>query len=176
MIVWSRYATPFGDGAVVCRGDRIAAILLPPARREKLETLVAAQAPEAREENSPGAFLRRVASDLSAYFRKGAAPGNLLPLIEWPRVPAFTKSILEHCAAIPRGGVLGYGELAGAAGFDRSRYGRAVGQVMARNPLPLVIPCHRVLTSDHRLGDYGGGLEMKRWLLECEGASPLVRG
>ena len=62
-----------------------------------------------------------------------------------------------------------YGELAAAAG--RPRAARAVGATMANNPVPIIVPCHRVLASDGTLGGYGGGLDMKRHLLRLEGAS-----
>ncbi len=67
----------------------------------------------------------------------------------------------------PPGVTTTYGELAAAAGRPGSA--RAVGTAMARNPVPLVVPCHRVLASGGGLGGYGGGLDMKRSLLAIEG-------
>ena len=72
--------------------------------------------------------------------------------------------------SVPAGSTIGYGELAARAG--RPDAVRAVGAAMAANPIPVVIPCHRVLTADGQLWDYGGGLARKRWLLEHEGALP----
>jgi methylated-DNA-[protein]-cysteine S-methyltransferase len=69
---------------------------------------------------------------------------------------------------VPAGATTSYGELATAAG--RPGAARAVGSAMANNPVPIIVPCHRVLASDGKLGGYGGGLEMKRKLLELEGA------
>lgn len=175
MMMWSRYATPFGNGAVVCRNDRIRCIVLPPVGGRMLEAMVREEEPEAREAVRPDAFVRKAVGELERYFAEGETPGDLLSLIEWPEVPAFTRRILEACAGIPRGEVTGYGELAERAGYAGSKYGRAVGNVMATNRLPLVIPCHRVVTSDLRLGNYGGGLAMKQLLLEREGALASVR-
>ncbi|MDI6727175.1 MAG: MGMT family protein [Smithellaceae bacterium] len=79
----------------------------------------------------------------------------------------FQQRVLLECWRIPRGRVSSYGTLAARAGCPDGA--RAVGGVMAANPLPLLIPCHRVVRSDGRLGDFGGGIEMKRTLLQREG-------
>jgi len=68
------------------------------------------------------------------------------------------------------GKTISYGELAEAVGHPGAA--RAVGTAMARNPVPIVVPCHRVLASGGGLGGYGGGLEMKEALLRLEGALP----
>jgi methylated-DNA-[protein]-cysteine S-methyltransferase len=81
----------------------------------------------------------------------------------------FRRSVLEtlHRLVGP-GETVSYAELAEMSG--RPGAARAVGTVMARNPMPIVVPCHRVVASNGGLGGYGGGLEMKRALLELEGA------
>ncbi|HEY4427552.1 MAG TPA: MGMT family protein, partial [Solirubrobacteraceae bacterium] len=71
-------------------------------------------------------------------------------------------------AAIPYGGVLSYRDVAGAAGSPHGS--RAAGNALGSNPIPIVIPCHRVLRTSGNLGGYGGGIDRKRWLLELEGA------
>lgn len=80
----------------------------------------------------------------------------------------FRRHVLEACARIPRGQVASYGELARRVGSPRAS--RAVGNTMRTNPLPIVIPCHRVVGSDGKLTGFGGGLDLKRRLLELEGA------
>ncbi len=78
------------------------------------------------------------------------------------------RAVLDAlCAGAPYGKVITYGELAKRAGCPGGA--RRVGQIMARNPLPLVIPCHRVVAAGD-LGGYGGGLALKRRLLQLEGA------
>jgi methylated-DNA-[protein]-cysteine S-methyltransferase len=77
--------------------------------------------------------------------------------------------VLETLSRIPFGEVLGYGELASRAGWAGAA--RAVGQVMATNPLPLVIPCHRVVAAGGGLGGFTGGIAIKRALLAHEGIS-----
>ncbi|BAD40011.1 methylated-DNA--[protein]-cysteine S-methyltransferase [Symbiobacterium thermophilum] len=81
----------------------------------------------------------------------------------------FDREVLAACRAIPRGEVRTYGELAAAVG--RPRAARAVGGALRRNPVPLLIPCHRVVRSDGTIGQYSmGGPEVKRQLLAMEGA------
>ncbi len=81
----------------------------------------------------------------------------------------LARQVLEACRAIPFGEVMTYHQLAETAG--RPRAARFAGTMMARNPLPLVIPCHRVVGSDGRLHGFGapGGLATKAWLLTMEG-------
>jgi methylated-DNA-[protein]-cysteine S-methyltransferase len=81
---------------------------------------------------------------------------------------SFNRRVLEALARVPYGQVTTYGTLAGRVG--RPRAARAVGTVMNRNPIPIVLPCHRVVGSTGSLVGYGGGLERKQLLLELEGA------
>ena len=80
----------------------------------------------------------------------------------------FGRTVLQELARVPYGELTTYGTLAARAGHPRAA--RAVGTVMNRNPLPIVLPCHRVVGSTGALVGYGGGLERKRALLELEGA------
>ena len=80
----------------------------------------------------------------------------------------FGRTVLEELARVPYGKVTTYGALATKAG--RPRAARAVGTVMNRNPVPIVLPCHRVVGSTGSLVGYAGGLDRKRTLLELEGA------
>jgi len=88
--------------------------------------------------------------------------------LDWALIGEFARRVLKKTAAIPYGGHLSYGEVAAEAGAPRGA--RAAGNALGANPIPIVIPCHRVLRSGGALGGYGGGLERKRWLLELEGA------
>lgn len=92
--------------------------------------------------------------------------------IDLEGLPAFTRSVLELLREVPPGQVVTYGELASRAGSPRAA--RAVGSVMARNPLPIIIPCHRVVASDGTLGGFAGetrgeALALKEELLRYEG-------
>jgi methylated-DNA-[protein]-cysteine S-methyltransferase len=88
--------------------------------------------------------------------------------LDWRLVGAFGRRVLGVTSEIPYGGVLSYAEVAADAGSPRGF--RAAGNALGSNPIPIVIPCHRVLRSGGALGGYGGGLERKRFLLELEGA------
>jgi methylated-DNA-[protein]-cysteine S-methyltransferase len=80
----------------------------------------------------------------------------------------FNRRVLHELARVPYGEVVTYGELAARAA--RPRAARAVGTVMNRNPLPIVLPCHRVIGANGKLVGYAGGLERKESLLRLEGA------
>src|SRR5215207_7918569 len=82
----------------------------------------------------------------------------------------FRRTVLDHLAAISYGHTESYAEVAAATGHPGAV--RAVGSACATNPLPVVVPCHRVVRSDGSLGGYLGGLDVKRTLLELEAATP----
>ncbi|MEX1195722.1 MAG: methylated-DNA--[protein]-cysteine S-methyltransferase [Dehalococcoidia bacterium] len=88
--------------------------------------------------------------------------------LDWSGITPFRRAVLEECARIPAGQTVSYGELAAKVG--RPGAARAVGRVMATNPWPLFVPCHRVVGSDGSLHGFGGGLPMKEALLRAEGA------
>jgi len=100
---------------------------------------------------------------LTAYF-EGRLKRFDLPLA--PVGTAFQLSVWEALKAIPYGEVASYGEIARAIGNPKAV--RAVGGANARNPIPIIIPCHRVIGSDGSLTGFGGGLETKRRLLDLE--------
>ena len=80
----------------------------------------------------------------------------------------FRRAVIEHLTDIGYGRTASYAVVAAACGSPRAV--RAVGTACATNPLPLVLPCHRVVRSDGSLGQYGGGDAAKRWLIELEAA------
>jgi methylated-DNA-[protein]-cysteine S-methyltransferase len=89
--------------------------------------------------------------------------------IDWSLIPqGFFRRVLEETARIPFGSVATYGTVARLAGSPRAA--RAAGNALHDNPVPIVVPCHRVVGSSGRLVGYAGGLERKRKLLELEGA------
>lgn len=88
-----------------------------------------------------------------------------LPL-DWQLTKGFRREVLRHTADIPYGATASYADLADQAGSPKAV--RAAGSALATNPLPIVIPCHRVLRSDGAVGSYLGGSPMKEALLEME--------
>jgi methylated-DNA-[protein]-cysteine S-methyltransferase len=104
--------------------------------------------------------------ELDEYF-EGTRREFDLPL-DVALVADFNRRVLRELARVPYGEVVTYGEL--AARSARPRAARAVGMVMNRNPLPIVLPCHRVIGANGKLTGYAGGLERKETLLRLEGA------
>lgn len=90
--------------------------------------------------------------------------------IDWGLLRPFQREVLQIVYAIPYGETRTYGEIAHQMGHPHAA--RAVGRANATNPMPLVIPCHRVIGMDGKLRGYGGGegLKTKEWLLKMEGA------
>ncbi len=108
-------------------------------------------------------LLCRVKAQLSEYFQENGRKFDL-PLS--PQGTAFQQAVWECMADIPYGETRTYGEIAAALG-NRNK-ARAVGGAANKNPLPIVIPCHRVVGSSGRLTGFAGGLEVKRFLLDLE--------
>ena len=88
--------------------------------------------------------------------------------IDWRLVHGFGRRVLRATARIPYGGTSSYKQIAAQAGSPRGH--RAAGNALGANPIPIVVPCHRVLHTGGGLGGYGGGLERKLVLLEVEGS------
>ena len=107
-----------------------------------------------------------VRRELDEYFA-GRRTEFDLPL-DVSRVPEFQRVVLHELALVPYGEVTTYGALAARVGKPRAA--RAVGGAMNRNPIPIVLPCHRVIGASGSLTGYGGGLDRKEWLLRLEGA------
>ncbi len=112
----------------------------------------------------------QVKRELDEYFAGERTAFDLAVDIE--RLSTFNRSVLEELARVPYGSLTTYGTLAGRAG--RPRAARAVGTIMNRNPIPIVLPCHRVVGSTGSLVGYAGGLERKETLLRLEGSLRTV--
>jgi len=108
---------------------------------------------------------------LRSYFdgHKVAFPDRL----DLSQATSFQREVWETARLIPYGETRSYAWVAEQMGKPRAV--RAVGQALARNPLPIIIPCHRVVTSDGNLGGYSGGLEMKSHLFQLEGAANITK-
>jgi methylated-DNA-[protein]-cysteine S-methyltransferase len=106
--------------------------------------------------------------ELDEYFA-GDRRGFDLPL-DWSLVRGFAQGVLRATAGVPFGSVTTYRQMAEAAGSPRAS--RAAGNALGSNPIPIVVPCHRVLHSGGGLGGYAGGLDRKRYLLSLEGSLP----
>jgi methylated-DNA-[protein]-cysteine S-methyltransferase len=124
----------------------------------------------ARQDDAPPPHLKplieAVKQQLAAYF--AGVPTDFAGLTLDPHGTPFQRRVWQELQRIPRGQAISYKELAERVGKPKAC--RAVGQANGRNPIPLIIPCHRVIAADGSLGGYSSGLERKRWLLRHEGA------
>jgi methylated-DNA-[protein]-cysteine S-methyltransferase len=107
--------------------------------------------------------------ELDEYFSGGRRQFNV-PL-DWRLVRGFGRRVLEATHRIPFGSVTTYTQVATEAGSPRAA--RAAGNALGANPLPIIVPCHRVLHASGGLGGYTGGLDRKRFLLAVEGQQVL---
>ncbi|MDF3301985.1 methylated-DNA--[protein]-cysteine S-methyltransferase [Streptomyces tropicalis] len=119
---------------------------------------------------APGSpLLAEAVRQLDAYFA-GELHAFDLPL-DWSLISGFNRQVLRALESdVPYGAVVGYGDLADRVGQPGAA--QAVGAAMGANPLPVVVPCHRVVERDGGIGGFGGGLETKRRLLALEGVLP----
>jgi methylated-DNA-[protein]-cysteine S-methyltransferase len=113
------------------------------------------------------ALLKRWVEELESYFRgeRLSWKAEELDLPGWS-LNGFTRTVYETLLGVPAGLTVSYGMLAQMAGFPRAA--RAVGTAMATNPIPIVVPCHRVIRSDGSLGRYGNDPKWKERLLAHE--------
>lgn len=157
-------ATPFGMVRLVWQDENIVKVALGPYQPESILPVVLLGLPShARGRRLVAAFL--------AYFR-GEQVVFPCPLPE-SEGTEFQRTVWRALARIPYGTCQGYGELAGGLGMP-SGSARAAGSACARNPLPVIYPCHRVVAATGALTGFGAGLAWKAALLELEGV-PLDR-
>ncbi len=163
MLAFTLLDTRWGACAFVSDGPRLVATFLPVRKRSMIRQTVRRRWPAAVE--APNA-LRRLQRDLVAYFEGGPVTFDV-PLALDELTP-FRRLVMGACRRIPYGQRATYGDLARAAGSPAA--GRAVGSVMAANPVPLVVPCHRVVRSDGTLGGFSSpeGVRLKERLLALE--------
>lgn len=154
---WCSFATPVGILALVAADDGLREI-----RWSRGQPTSAFELQEA-DEDARHPVLVETAAQLSEYL---AGNRRLFDLPLAPRGTEFQLRAWEALRQIPFGEVRTYAEQAAILG--RPSAARAVGAANARNPLPIVVPCHRVIGADGTLTGFAGGLEAKRWLLEHE--------
>jgi methylated-DNA-[protein]-cysteine S-methyltransferase len=162
-VAYTEVDTPVGQLVLAATKRGLVRITFPVETTESvLEQLSASISPRVLE--SP-ARLDDARRELDRYF-EGRLKKFDLPL-DWQLTRGFYRKVLRATARIPYGKTRSYTEMAGKAGSPRAV--RATGTALGSNPLPIVVPCHRVLRSGGALGGYGGGLEVKQHLLELEG-------
>ena len=157
-MVATRFPSPIGELVITASDSGLTGVWFP-------RTGEVAAAPPDEERGPVSAVLARTCEQLAEYFA-GSRTRFDIPLD--PLGTAFQRRVWEALLAIPYGTTLSYSELARRLGDVRAT--RAVGAANGRNPIPIVVPCHRVIGANGALTGFGGGLDRKRWLLEHEGA------
>ncbi|HVS84608.1 MAG TPA: methylated-DNA--[protein]-cysteine S-methyltransferase [Gaiellaceae bacterium] len=155
--------TPVGPLLVGVTDRGLARIGFDPDPERHLDDLARLYGPRVLRSAKP---VERVRRELDEYF-EGKRHGFDLEL-DLRVAPEFYRRVLGELAHVEYGHTTTYGALAARAGFPKAA--RAVGTVMNRNPVPIVLPCHRVVGANGSLTGYGGGLDRKEWLLRLEGA------
>ncbi|WP_369033688.1 methylated-DNA--[protein]-cysteine S-methyltransferase [Streptomyces adonidis] len=170
-VVWAVVGTDIGPLLLAATHEGLVNVVFhatEPVREKAVERLASRLGTEPVE--APGSpLLAEATAQFEAYFA-GKRHDFELPL-DWSLISGFNRQVLRELASgVPYGAVVGYGDLAGRVGQPGAA--QAVGAAMGANPLPVVVPCHRVVESDGGLGGFGGGLETKRKLLALEGVLP----
>jgi methylated-DNA-[protein]-cysteine S-methyltransferase len=154
MIQFTFFDSPIGQLTLISERDALTGLLLPDRR-----------APPPGTETPRDPILSAARAQLTEYFA-GRRQDFDLPLA--PAGTAFQRAVWNELVRIPFATTSSYGDIAARVG--RPRAVRAVGAANGRNPIALIVPCHRVIGGDGRLTGYGGGLPTKHWLLSHESA------
>jgi methylated-DNA-[protein]-cysteine S-methyltransferase len=157
--------SPLGPLTVAGTSRGLVLVSYQPPDDELLQRLADRLSPRVLE--AP-AHLDEARRELDEYFERERTEFDLP--IDWSLVRGFARRVLRATAAIRYGDVSTYTRVAGRAGNPRAS--RAAGNALGSNPIPIVVPCHRVLRMGGALGGYGGGIERKEFLLRLEGSLP----
>lgn len=165
-IAYTETDSPFGILIIAATGQGVVKLGLPNQDRDQvLEDLADRVSPRILAVPKRFDAARR---QLDLYFEGRLQDFDLG--LDWRLTSGFRREVLRHTAEIPYGETLSYAEVAAEAGSPLAH--RAAGSALASNPIPIIIPCHRVLRSGGGLGGYGGGLDLKRRLLALERGEP----
>jgi methylated-DNA-[protein]-cysteine S-methyltransferase len=157
--------TKLGWAGIGIEGGKICALTLPGSQKAAREELARAGAFEPADAAKAAPLI-----DLVRRAAEGEdVDGDVKRVVRLVGGTPFQRSVWKAMLSIPHGGTIPYAELARRVG--RPGAARAVGQAVGSNPIPLLIPCDRVVGSDGGLGGFGGGLPMKRRLLRQEGVA-----
>jgi methylated-DNA-[protein]-cysteine S-methyltransferase len=164
-VAYATLDTPLGVAVVAATERGLLRVALPGEPLEPTLERIATVSPRVLE---LPARLDRERRELDEYFTGRRERFDLD--LDWRLTPSgFYRTVLRTALRkLPFGVTASYGEVAAWAGSPRAH--RAAGSALGANPLPIVVPCHRVLRAGGKIGQYGGGPEMKEWLLRLEGA------
>jgi methylated-DNA-[protein]-cysteine S-methyltransferase len=158
------FKTRWGYFGLAANGKGLSRTVLPCSDKQILKRLLLAGIDEPEFERD---LLKSLQNKIIAYFNGCPLPSVFRPL-NLEGLGPFTKKVLNACQRIPAGKTISYSQLARMIGKPRA--GRAVGNALAKNPVPLVIPCHRVIHSDGTIGKFSapGGTALKKMLIGLE--------
>jgi len=161
---FTRFTSPLGELVLTASDTALKGVFFP-LPRNRLTPEAQPEWVEDDGDGPAGALLARVRRQLTEYF-DGTRTSFDLPLDA--AGSAFERGVWNLLRTVPYGATTSYGELARRLGDPRAT--RAVGAANGKNPIPIIVPCHRVVGARGELTGFGGGLDRKRWLLEHEGA------
>ncbi len=162
-VAYELHDTPIGTLLLAATDRGLCRIVFDGEPEQELESLARAFGLRVLRSAVPVDAARR---QLDEYFEQRRTAFDLS--LDLHLLAGFNRRVLDELVRVPYGEVVTYGELASRAA--RPRAARAVGTVMNRNPIPIVLPCHRVIGANGKLVGYGGGLDRKETLLRLEGA------
>ena len=169
------FDTPIGTCAVAWSAAGIVGMNLPEASPAATLSRLKRRWPSALESEPPPA-VQRVLERVRGLLR--GEPVDLADVaLDLAEVPEFNRKVYDVARAVPPGRTITYGEIAKKIGVGPER-AREVGQALGRNPVPIIVPCHRVLAASGKMGGFSanGGIATKRRMLEIEGAAALGAG
>lgn len=168
------FDSPIGTCGITWNAKGIAGFQLPSATADATRTRLQRRWTEAVE-SPPPAGVQRVIDRVLALLKGEAIDLSDVP-VDLDDAPEFHRKVYEVARTIPPGRTMTYGEIARRLGVPHES--REVGQALGRNPIAVIVPCHRVLGADGRMGGFSasGGVATKRRILEIEGAAALSAG
>ena len=164
-VAFERHDSPLGTIIVGATREGLVRVGLPAEHEDDVLQQLAERV-SARILHASRESLTQTRRQLDEYFGRDRRVFDI-PL-DWRLTSGFRREVLRATAQIPYGRTASYRDVATRAGSPGAV--RAAGSALATNPLPIVVPCHRVLRTGGALGGYGGGLDTKAWLLRHEGA------
>ena len=168
------FETPIGTCSLVWRDASVVGLRLPESSAAATRTRIKRRWLEA-EEQTPPAAMQAVIDRVLALLAGKPVDLSDVPL-DFGESPDFHKRAYEVARTIPPGHTMTYGEIAKRLGVPNES--REVGQAMGKNPIAIIMPCHRVLGADGKMGGFSatGGVAIKRRILEIEGAAAVSAG
>jgi len=169
------FDTPIGTCSLVWKDEVVVGLRLPEASAAATRARIKRRWPEAKEKTPPPEDIQRIIDRVLALLAGEAVDLSDIPL-DFGAAPELHRRAYEVARSIPPGQTMTYGEIAKRLGVPNES--REVGQAMGRNPIAIIMPCHRVLGADGKMGGFSadGGVATKRRILEIEGAAAVGAG